>query len=243
MKKKIIAIIQARSGSSRLKNKMLLNLNGTKLVEWVFSRIKKSLYIDEYVLATTQKKEDVKIIKIAKRFGFKTFRGNNQKVLQRFYLAASKYEADIIVRICADCPFISSSEVDLLINTFINNNRKFSFNHRSFQKFKYADGFGAEIIAFEDLEAIYKKAFLKKHKEHITLYLWENYKNYEITPAKTEIPKNKRYLRADIDNEKDLIVLNDFVKKFSINIDTKTKDIVNYLHKYKVSKDIIINTV
>ena len=66
--------------------------------------------------------------------------------MKRYYDAAKKFKVKNIVRICADCPFISSSEIDLLIGTYINNNRKFSFNHRSFQKFKYADGFGAEII-------------------------------------------------------------------------------------------------
>ena len=243
MQKIASAIIQARMNSTRFPRKMIKKLGNEKVIEWVIKRLKKSKKLNQIILATSTRYEDKKLIEIAKQNGISFFTGSEKNVLKRYYDAAKKFKVKNIVRICADNPFISSSEVDLLIGTFINNNRKFSFNHRSFQKFKYADGFGAEIIAFEDLEAIYKKAFLKKHKEHITLYLWENYKNYELTPAKTEIPKNKRYLRADIDNEKDLIMLNDFVKKFSINIDTKTKDIVNYLHKYKVSKNIIINTV
>ena len=102
----------------------------------------------------------------------------------------------------------------------------------------YPDGFGAEIISFEDLESIYKKTFLKKHKEHVTLYLWENYNNYKLTPAKTGIPKSKRYLRADIDTEEDLIMLNDFVKKFSINVESNLKDIINCLHNYQKLKHI-----
>ena len=233
MQKNASAIIQARTGSTRLPGKMIKKLGNEKVVEWVIKRLKKSKKLHQIILATSTCYEDKKLIEIAKKNEISFFTGSEKNVLKRYYDAAKKFKVKNIVRICADNPFISSSEVDLLINTFNNNNRKFSFNHRSFQKFKYADGFGAEIIAFEDLEAIYKKAFLKKHKEHVTLYLWENYKNYELTPAKTGIPKNRRYLRADIDTKKDLIMLNNFVKKFSINVESDLKDIVNCLHSYK----------
>ena len=82
----------------------------------------------------------------------------------------------------------------------------------------------------------------KPPSENISLEDCEWYHIMKV-PGLDKLTEGVYDLRADIDNEKDLIMLNDFVKKFTINIDTKTKDIVNYLHKYKVSKDIIINTV
>ena len=236
MQKIASAIIQARTGSTRLPKKMIKKLGNEMVIEWVIKRLKKSEKLLQIILATSSRYEDKKLIEIAKKNEISFFTGSEKNVLKRYYDAAKKFKVKNIVRICADCPFISSSEIDLLISTYINNNRKFSFNHRSFQKFNYADGFGAEIIAFEDLEALYKKTLLKKHKEHVTLYLWENYKNYKLTPAKTGIPKNKRYLRADIDTEEDLIMLNDFVKKFSINVESNLKDIINCLHNYRKLK-------
>jgi|TARA_Y100000294_G_scaffold155576_1_gene155931 spore coat polysaccharide biosynthesis protein SpsF len=233
MQKIASAIIQARTGSTRLPGKMIKKLGNERVIEWVIKRLKKSKKLHQIILATSTRHEDRKLIEIAKKNEISFFAGSAKNVLKRFYEAAKKFKIENIVRICADNPFISSSEVDLLIGTFINNNRKFSFNHRSFQKFMYADGFGAEIIAFEDLKTVYEKAFLNKHKEHVTLYLWENYKNYELIPAKTGIPKNKRYLRADIDTKKDLVMLNDFVNKFSINVESNLKDIINCFHSYQ----------
>ena len=207
MKKKIIAIIQARSGSSRLKNKMLLNLNGTKLVEWVFSRIKKSLYIDEYVLATTQKKEDVKIIKIAKRFGFKTFRGNDQKVLQRFYLAASKYEADIIVRICADNPLVDHRQIDRLIKFYLKNKFDYSYNNMRIKDNLNVDGFGAEIFSFKILKKVYQLAKNISDIEHVTQYIRRNPNIFKIASVPAPSGLNFPYLKFEVNTRNDLIIL------------------------------------
>ena len=235
-KESVSAIVQARVSSRRYPGKMLKYLGNKMIIEWVISRLKKSKKIKKIVLASSSNKEDKIFVGIAKRCKIDFFLGDEENVLKRYFEVARKFNIKNILRVCADNPFISASEIDLLIKSFFENKRNYSFNNRNFQKFKYADGFGAEIIAFEDLEAIYKKAFLKKHKEHVTSYLWENYKNYKLTPAKTGIPKNKRYLRVDIDTEKDLIMLNDFVKRFSINVETNLKEIINCLHSYRKLK-------
>ena len=162
---------------------MFLNLNGIKLIEWVFSRIKRSLHIDEYVLATTQKKEDKKIIKIAKRFGFKTFKGNDKKVLQRFFLAASKHEADIIVRICADNPLIDHRQIDRLIKFYLNNKIDYAYNNMQIKGNLNTDGFGAEIFSFRILKKVYQLAKNTSDIEHVTQYIRRKPNIFKITAS------------------------------------------------------------
>ena len=137
----------------------------------------------------------------------------------------------------------------LLINSYFKEGRRYTFNegsviprlnHTNLRKLEYASGFGAEIFSFKELEFLYKNAHLPRHQEHVTNFFWENFNKKNIRPAKTNIPKSKRYLRVLIDTKKDFNIINNFVKKFSINVDTNTKDIVNYLHKYKAVKNLLI---
>ena len=117
MQKIASAIIQARTGSTRLPKKMIKKLGNEKVIEWVIKRLKKSKKLNQIILATSTRYEDKKLIKIAKQNEISFFTGSEKNVLKRYYDAAKKFKVKNIVRICADNPFISSSEVDLLINT------------------------------------------------------------------------------------------------------------------------------
>jgi len=239
VKKKIIAIIQARSGSSRLKNKMLLNLNGTKLIEWVFSRIKKSLYIDEYVLATTKKKEDGQIIKIAKRFGFKTFRGNDQKVLQRFYLAASKYKADIIVRICADNPLVDHRQIDRLIKFYLKNKFDYSYNNMRIKDNLNVDGFGAEIFSFKILKKVNQLAKKISDIEHVTQYIRRKPNIFKIASVPAPSGLNFPYLKFEVNTKNDFNNIKKNISDLKIKINSSGKQIVKNIMTRKIDQNLI----
>ena len=240
MNKDVMVIVQARMGSRRLPHKSCLKLGNNKIVEWVIKRLKKSKKCKNIILATTTKKEDKKLIKIAKNNNILFFRGSGDNVLKRFYDAAKKFRLKNIVRVCADRPFICPSEIDLLVSAYFKNGKKYVFNDRNFKKSQYTDGFGAEVFSFKELKFLYKNSFLKTHKEHVTTFFWDNASRKKLTPGKTNIPKTRRYLRAVIDTKEVFRIMNSFVKKFSINIDTNTKDIVNNLHKYKDAKQLLV---
>jgi len=250
MNKSVSAIVQARMNSKRLPYKSIRKLGNCEILEWVIKRLKKSKKTDKIILATTTNLEDEKLVKIARKNNISFFQGSENNVLERFYEASKKFKLKNIVRVCADRPFISWSEIDLLINSYFTKGMKYTFNegslipktnHSKFKKMQYAKGFGAEIFSFKELEFLYKNAHLPRYQEHVTNYIWENFKNSSIQLAQTNIPKSKRYLRALIDTKKDFNIINNFVKKFSINVHTNTQDIVNYLHKYKNSKGLLIN--
>jgi spore coat polysaccharide biosynthesis protein SpsF len=109
---KVTLIVQARSNSTRLKNKMFLTLGKYKILEWVILRLKNIRFVDNLVIATSDKVEDRNILKIAKKNNLKVFIGDEKNVLKRFYLCSKKFPSDLVVRVCADNPLIDKKEIE-----------------------------------------------------------------------------------------------------------------------------------
>ena len=131
MKYNIIALIQARMGSNRLPNKMMLSLHGKPIIEWVVYRVLKSKKINQVILATsTNYENDILESYIQKVFkNVYVFRGSENDVLNRFYETAKYIQATHIIRICADNPLIDGKEIDNLIDFYLKNNFDYVYNH------------------------------------------------------------------------------------------------------------------
>jgi len=112
----VVAIIQARMGSSRLPGKVLMDIeNGKKIIEYVIGQLKHSKLLDEIVIATTELKEDEEIYQFVTKIGIPCFRGSEMDVLDRYYKCAKRYSAETIVRITSDNPLIEPTIVDKII--------------------------------------------------------------------------------------------------------------------------------
>src|SRR3712207_317315 len=118
---KVVCIIQARTGSTRLPGKILKKICDKTVLEHDIERIKRIKNIDEIVIATTDKTQDDLIVNEALKLNIKYFRGSENDVLSRYYYAAKKYNADIIVRVTSDCPLIDSKVSEETINYYLNN--------------------------------------------------------------------------------------------------------------------------
>lgn len=222
---KIIGIIQARMGSERLPNKMSLNLDGSPIIEWVISRIKQSKLIDKFVLATSLSKENDYLIKISKKYQIESYRGSENNVLSRFVDISTKEKADFIVRICADNPFVDPNEIDRLIKFYFSKECEYACNHQHKINGEYADGFGAEIFSRDILNKIDNQVKSDSNKEHVTLYLWENRKHFNIMEVPAPIELKYPDLRFDIDTKDDFSKLKQLIKE-GINISSSAKQIV-----------------
>ena len=154
-KENIIAIVQARMGSSRLPNKSMLYLHGHPVIEWIFQRASMAREIDRLVFAIPQTGKDNPLACYLKTLGANLFRGSESDFIERFYEAAKKWQATRVVRISADCPFISGSEIDRLITFFKSGNYDFAYNNVPVNNC-YPDGIGAEIMSFAVLEKLHK---------------------------------------------------------------------------------------
>lgn len=225
-----LGIIQARTGSSRLANKMLLNLGDYKLIEWVIQRSTKSTTIDKLILATTEKKSDDILCQIAKDNNLDVFRGSEENVLERFYKASSIFKPNYITRICADNPFISSIEIDSLYNYFIKKNLDYSCNHQERNNNGYPDGFGAEILCYKTLNISYKQAKTQQQQEHVTKYIYENTKQFKIDYMQARKSIKNPNLKFDIDTNEDYIYLKNLIKE-GVKINSSPDEIVTIANK------------
>ena len=224
---KIVGIIQARAGSSRLPLKMMLSLHGKPVIEWVVKRVLKSKLLDEVVVAIPDTKKDDILNFYLEELGVNVFRGSEENVLERFYLAAKKYNATDIVRVCADNPLVDALAIDDLIEFYKKEKPDYAYNHIPKDNL-YPDGLGAEITSFKNLEFMYKNAKDKNHKEHCMSYITDNSDKFTI---KTFNPKDKSLqhpeLKFDIDTFEDYRYV--AMKKF--NIDTSAKELIEIFTK------------
>ena len=225
---KTVCIIQARMGSSRFPNKMIKPLGDLKLIEWVILRLKKTRQIADIYLATTINSVDNILVEIALNNNISVYRGNELDVLSRFIHIAKESEADNIVRICADNPFIDSVEIDSLISHFNLGKFDYACNHKDFLNNNYVDGFGAEILTKDTLNKVNYFSNKPCHFEHVTSYIWENQEYFNISAMQPSKELTHPELRFDIDTELDLIKLNNLVTKYNICLNTSADEIVKY---------------
>ena len=115
---KVVCLVQARVGSTRLPGKILKEICGKTILHHEIDRLKKCKEIDEIVIATTDKEDDDKIVNEAKKLSVKYFRGSENDVLSRFYYSAKENNADIIVRVTSDCPCIDFEILDKMLIYF-----------------------------------------------------------------------------------------------------------------------------
>ena len=167
----IIAIVQARLGSTRLPRKILLDLEGKTVLERVIERVNSSKLIKEVVVATTIRKEDLEITELCSNIGIRIYCGSENDVLDRYYQAARLFKADHIVRITSDCPLIDSKKIDEVTNLHLYKKADYTSN---IIKETYPDGQDVEIFIFEALAEAWEKAKLPSEREHVTPYIKKN---------------------------------------------------------------------
>jgi spore coat polysaccharide biosynthesis protein SpsF (cytidylyltransferase family) len=210
----IAAIIQARTGSTRLPKKVLAKIEGKPMLWHIIERVKKAKNINEIIIATTNRKEDKKIIKIAKKSGVKSFAGSEEDVLDRYYKAAEKYNTDIIVRITGDCPFVDPEIIDKIVEFFKKNNFDYvSTGHITKQKHElnYPAGLNTEVFSFSALKKAWKQALLPSEREHVTPYIWKNDKLFKIRTINSG--QNFSHMRWTVDEKQDLKLIREVYKK------------------------------
>ena len=196
------AIIQARMGSSRLPNKMMLHLHGYSVVEWVYSRVKKSSKVAQVVFAIPDTAQDDVLAWYLQSIGANIYRGSEADLVDRFYKAAKKYKASNVIRICADNPLVCASEIDRLIDFYSNNMCDYAYNHIPKDN-RYPDGLGAEICSVDVLQEIHNKATTSEHREHIFNYIWDNLSQYQIKTLDPPSELAHPYLNLDLDTMQD----------------------------------------
>lgn len=217
---KIVAIIQARMGSTRLPNKVMKKINGIPMIELLLNRLSSSKYIAQIVLATSDNENNIPLIDYVKSLGYGVSVGSENNVLERYFQTAKLFKADIIVRITGDCPLIDSSLVDEVIRGFIDSGSDYASNR---EPPTYPDGLDVEVISIKALGGIHKEAKEDFQREHVTPSIIDSnaYKKFYL--------KNFEDLSAErwvVDEPEDFTVVQNVFNSFHPTINFSWKDVM-----------------
>ncbi|MFJ7970430.1 cytidylyltransferase domain-containing protein [Psychrobacillus sp. NPDC096389] len=175
----VLAIIQARMGSTRLPGKILKQVNGKALLAYQLERVRQSKCIDRIVIATTIHQQDEQIVKFCEQHGVNYYRGSENDVLARYYQAAEQFDGDIIVRLTSDCPIIDPVIIDETIIYYKEHASEFDYVSNTIER-TYPRGLDTEVFSKKALKKSYEKAILEKDREHVTAYMYSNPQIFRI---------------------------------------------------------------
>lgn len=220
----VCAIIQARMASTRFPGKMLAEVEGKTIIHHVIDRVKKSKLVNDVIIATSKDKSNNALVKEAKQLGVNVFRGDEEDVLDRFYKAAKRFGATIIVRITGDCPLIDPEIIDIMIRFFKENNLDYASNT---DPPTFPDGMDVEVFSFNALKKAWKNAKLKSEREHVTPYIRKKKDLFEIKNFENDNDLSE--YRITLDEKEDLIAIKEIFKKIENKKDYDLKDIMNVI--------------
>lgn len=173
---KCIAIVLARSDSTRLPRKHFREIGNFSMLEFIWRRLSVSRHINAVVLATTCRPIDDDLVKLAQDIGYDIFRGDLNDVLRRFKCAADFYDADLIVKVNGDSPFISASLIDEMLEKMLRKSMGFITAKSKYTC--YPIGVGAEVIGKAALEELDDKTPLS-FRESVTGFIFDA--NHDLT--------------------------------------------------------------
>lgn len=202
-KGKVVLIIQARMGATRLPGKSMMLLAGKPLIEQIFLRVKRTKKADVIVLATTEQQQDDPLCEVAKRYGIEVLRGSENDLVDRYYQAAMKYNADFIVRLPADNPVVEPREIDKIIEHYLNSDDDFSANTHNILGNEYPDGLGAEIFSIQKLREIWETTTDPRNREHPHTYFYEHPEKYKIGTVKCPREFRRPDLVLDVNTQQE----------------------------------------
>ena len=217
MEIKTILITQARTASTRLPGKVLMEVDNTPLLKIHLDRLSKAKNVDKIIVATTVNDVDDIIEKFCVEWGYGVFRGSENDVLDRFYQSVKNIKPTWIVRVTSDCPLIDSKLVDDVI-TYAQNNDIDYCSNTLIENFP--DGQDVEVFKFHALEYAWKNAKKKSDREHVTPFIRE-YSNYKKKNLFTSInfnnDSNFSHIRMTVDEQCDFELIYKIIGELGMN--------------------------
>ena len=230
---KVLAITQARYGSTRLPAKILKEVNGKTLLEIHLRRILQAKTVNALKIATTDEEGAKYIIEVADKVGVGYHKGSVDDVLSRFYDTAASEKPDYVIRFTSDCPLIDPTIIDEAVNFAITHD----FDYVNVDPACFPDGLDTEVMKFSALEKAYKEADERSDREHVTPYIWRNgtakggsfFKTFSM--QNKEGNYNANDYRITLDNPEDYEVLKTLIE--TLGEDRYWKDYIDYLLEHK----------
>lgn len=196
---KVVAIVQARMGSTRLPGKVLMDVAGANMLARVVGRLRRAKLIDEVLVATTDLAADDVIVAECRKSAVAVARGEQNDVLDRYYRAAQLSKAEVVVRITSDCPLIDPEVTDKTIAAFLAELPDYAAN---VLVRTYPRGLDTEVISFAALSRAWRESRKPYEREHVTPYILEHRSEFRLLSVKGD--EDYSTLRWTVDTPEDL---------------------------------------
>ena len=171
IKKNIVCLVQARMESTRLPGKVLMKINGIPMIILQINTLKKSKLLNQIIVITSKNQTNDVLIKNLEKNGIRYFRGSEENVLERYFQAATKFNADIIVRITSDNPLVDITILDNILKIINENDLDYVSNNL---KRTFPIGYDIEAFSYKTLKKIFESTENIDDLEHVTLYIHKN---------------------------------------------------------------------
>lgn len=198
---KIIAVIQARMGSTRLPGKVLADIEGNPLIGHIYNRLKKIDTISEVIISTTSKIKDKPLIEFAKKENIPYYAGSDDDLIDRIYKTAKKFKCDVIIKINADSPLIDIKMIEDGIKEFLTSKRRPDLVTNCVEE-TFPEGMQYAIFDFKTIENLWNTLNEDFWREFFYRFMIENQNKFFIINLKNN--KDLSNLRWTVDYQEDL---------------------------------------
>jgi spore coat polysaccharide biosynthesis protein SpsF len=216
--------------STRLPGKVLKTVLGKPLLEYQIERLQRVQSADELVIATTTNETDNLIVELCTRLGVAFYRGSEEDVLARYYEAAQKSQADVVVRVTSDCPLIDPEIIDRIIEDYWQRQPTCDYVSNCLER-TYPRGMDTEVFSFEALEQAYLEATAIPDREHVTPFIHRQPQHFQI--AQVLHWENQSHYRWTVDTPEDFDLVKKILEFFSLKkLDFTMNDCIALLQRY-----------
>jgi spore coat polysaccharide biosynthesis protein SpsF len=223
---KVVAIIQARMGSTRLPGKVLKDIEGETCLARVVNRLRRAALIDELLVATTDRPADDAIVVECRHCAVPVSRGDENDVLDRYFRAAQLSKADAVVRITSDCPLIDPDVTDKTIRAFLDERPDYASN--VLQR-TYPRGLDTEVISVPALERAWRAASQRYQRAHVTPYIYEQPNQFKTVSVTGQ--GDYSHYRWTLDTPEDLEFIRAVYARLKSHNDFVFQDVLNLLKR------------
>ncbi len=223
---KVVAIVQARMGSTRLPGKVLKDIEGEPMLARVVQRLSRSSLINEVLIATTDRAVDDAIVEECRRRSVQVFRGDENDVLDRYFRAAQLSKAEAVVRITSDCPLIDPEVTDKTIAAFLEEMPDYTSNCivRT-----YPRGLDTEAMTAQALERCWRTAAKPYERTHVTPYIYQHPGEFKILSVTGE--RDFSGHRWTVDTPEDLELVRAIYARLKGHDDFRWRDVLDLLDR------------
>lgn len=236
---KIVAIVQARMGSTRLPNKVMKPIGGVPMIELLLSRLSKSKEVNQIIVATSIDERNKPLVEHVRKLGYTCEQGSENDVLDRFVQAARAQQADVVVRITGDCPLVDPALVDEVIRRCKDADVDYFSN---ISPPTYPDGLDIEVCSFKALEQSWQATNKPYDREHVTPFLRES---GLFKTASMQHVEDLSILRWTVDEPADFSVIEKVFLHFHPRTDFTWGEVLNLQHQqpdiFNINQHIIRN--